>query len=54
MNILPQQLIGKIVKDCYQTWNGDVVIEFSDGTKIKIDHKESHTRGHEVSIPIII
>lgn len=56
MNVSPQQLIGKIVKDCYQDWSGKVVIEFTDGTKIAIVHedKSGFYTGHEISIPIIV
>lgn len=51
MNILPQQLIGKVVKDCYQDRDGDVVIEFTDGTKVQLIHYESKD---EVYIPTIL
>lgn len=56
MNVAPQELKGKVIKDCYQDWNGKVVIEFADGTKIEIVHEEKHNyyAGDEISIPIII
>jgi hypothetical protein len=54
MNIAPQELKGKVVKDCYQDWKGRVVIEFEDGAKIEIVHSERNVKGHEVSVPIII
>lgn len=56
MNILPAQLIGKTVKDCYQGRDGYVVMEFTDGTKIRVYHDERRTatKGHEVSIRTII
>ena len=57
MNILPQQLIGKVVKDCYQDHNGEVVIEFTDGTKIKVVYEDSYHSnkgGNEVSIHVIV
>lgn len=55
MNILPQQLIGKTVKDCYQDYNGEVIIEFTDGTKIKVVYEENlKYTGSEVSIHVII
>lgn len=55
MNILPQQLKGKIVEDCYQDWNGDVVIVFTDGTKIEIVYNDNGKgTGKEISIPVIV
>jgi len=53
MNILPQQLIGKTVKDCYQDFSGQVIIEFTDGTKIKILYEDTRSdKGQEVSINV--
>lgn len=57
MNILPQQLIGKVVKDCYQDYNGEVIIEFTDGTKIKVVYEDiyhNNKGGNEVSIHVIV
>lgn len=56
MNVAPQELKGKVIKDCYQDRDGRVVIEFDDGTKIEIVHEEKSGFyiGHEISIPIII
>jgi hypothetical protein len=36
MNIIPAQLIGKVITDCYQSDVNEATVEFSDGTKIKI------------------
>lgn len=36
MNILPHQLNGKTIKDCYEVKQGVLVIEFTDGTKIEL------------------
>lgn len=45
MNIIPQQLIGKTVKDCYMSDRYTVTIEFTDGTKIKIGSENIEIRG---------
>jgi len=45
MNILPQQLKGKTIKDCYLSDTYEVTIEFTDGTKIKIVSERTEVRG---------
>lgn len=37
MNILPIQLKGKTIADCYESDTGTIIIEFTDGTKIRLD-----------------
>lgn len=47
MNIIPQQLIGKTIKDCFLSDEREVTIEFTDGTKIKINSEQMTVRGKE-------
>lgn len=37
MNILPVQLKGKTIADCYESDKGTLVIEFTDGTKVQLE-----------------
>lgn len=38
MNVLPQNLIGKVIKDCYIKGHGGtvIVIEFTDGSRVEV------------------
>jgi len=38
MNILPQELKGKVIADCYPIGYGLAIIEFTDGTKLKVNY----------------
>jgi hypothetical protein len=37
MNILPVQLKGKTIADCYEVDREALIIEFTDGTKIRLE-----------------
>jgi len=43
MNILPQDLKGKRIVDCYECDINKLLIEFEDGTKIKLNFNGYHT-----------
>jgi len=47
MNILPQDLKGKRIVDCYECDINKLLIEFEDGTKIKLNFDGYH-RPHKV------
>ena len=54
MIILPKQLNGKTVADCYVGLDGTLTFEFTDGTKVEIQFEEIDTDYFEVQIETVI
>ena len=49
MNILPQNLKGKKIVDCYECDVNRLVLEFDDGTQIKLNFDGYHSvKAHRV------